>query len=130
MLRKFLSLFLMAALIGVASSSPAQAETKEEKAAAFTQKVKAGIAQLGTGTDARVELKLRDKTKLKGWISETSETGFVVIEASNGKAVPVAYAEVAQVRGHHHGHYGTRLLIATAVTLLVTVLVVVLSERD
>jgi len=76
-----------------------------------------------------VEIKLRDKTKLKGWISDTSETGFVVIEASNGKAVPVAYAEVAQVRGHHR-HYGTRLLIATAVTLLVTVLVVVLSERD
>jgi hypothetical protein len=129
MVRKILSLFLMAALIGVASSSPAQADTKEEKAAAFTQKVKVGITQLGTGTDARVELKLRDKTKLKGWISETGETGFVVMEANSGKAVPVAYPAVTQVRGHH-GHYGTRLLIATAVTLLVTVLVIVLSERD
>lgn len=128
MLRKILSLFLVTALIGVASG-PAQAETKEEKAAAFTQKVKAGIAQLGTGREARVELKLRDQTKLKGWISETGETGFVVIEANSGKAVPVAYPEVTQVRGHH-GHYRTRYLIATAVALLVTVLVVALSERD
>lgn len=128
MLRKILCFFLGAALIGVASGS-VQAETKEEKAAAFTQKVKAEIAQLGTGTEVRVELKLRDQTKLKGWISEIGETGFVVIEATSGKAVPVVYPEVTQIRGHH-GHYRTRYLIATAVALLVTVLVVVLSERD
>ena len=128
MLRKILSLFLTVALIGFASG-PARAETKEEKAAAFTQKVKAGIVRLGTGTEAHVEIKLRDKTKLKGWISETSETGFVVMEARSGKPVSVAYPEVTQVRGHY-GHYGTRLLIATAVTLLVTVLVIVLTERD
>jgi hypothetical protein len=35
--------------------------------------VKEGIHKLGTGLDARIEVKLRDKTKLKGYVSEAGE---------------------------------------------------------
>ena len=40
---------------------------KEAKLAAD---VKSGIVKLGTGSAARIEVKLRDKTKIKGYVQE------------------------------------------------------------
>ena len=51
----------------------------------FAEKVKAGIGKLGTGTDARIEVKLRDKTKLKGYVSESVEDSFVIVDEKTGK---------------------------------------------
>ncbi len=41
--------------------------------AILTFKVKTGIAKLGIGTVACIEIKLHDKTKLKGYVSQISE---------------------------------------------------------
>ncbi len=76
------------------------AGSKEEKEACFAEKVKAGISKLGTGTEARVELKLKNKTKLKGYVSEANAENFTVINAS-GAATEVAYPNVKQVRGNN-----------------------------
>ncbi len=40
----------------------AYAGSKAEKETRFAEKVKDGISKLGTGPDARIEVKLRDKT--------------------------------------------------------------------
>ena len=65
MLKKYLSLVLVTLLVHMASAAPALAKSKAEKEVEFAGKVKAGIANLGTGPEARVKLKLRDKTKLE-----------------------------------------------------------------
>jgi hypothetical protein len=72
MLKKVLFLVLVAFLLGIAGVTPAHAESKEQKETRFAAKVK-GIHKLGTGPDARIEVKLRDKTKLKGYVSEAGE---------------------------------------------------------
>lgn len=74
-------------------------ESKEAKSAA---KVKAGIAKLGTGSSARVEVKLRDKTKIKGYISEATEDYFVVVEDKTGEATQVPYQQVKKVKGKNN----------------------------
>jgi len=101
MLKTVTAFFLaFALLITIALPSPVSAKSAAEKQARFTEKVKAGIFKLGTGPQARVEVKLRDKTKLSGYISEANVTSFVVTDANGARAV-VAYPDVAQVKGNN-----------------------------
>ncbi len=64
----------------------------------FAKKVKTEIAKLGVGTDARIKVKLKDGTKLKGYVSEIKENSFTIIETKNGNAASVLYSQAKQVR--------------------------------
>ena len=100
MFKKFLSVLLAGLLMQLACIQPARAETKAEKDAHFAEKVKAGVNRLGTGPEALVEVKLRDKRKLKGYISETADDYFVVMDAT-GNPTQVAYPQVKSVKGNN-----------------------------
>jgi hypothetical protein len=100
-MKKILAFLLVVLLLNLVGVNTAYAAgSKEEKEARFAEKVKAGISKLGTGTEARVELKLKNKTKLKGYVSEANAENFTVINAS-GAATEVAYPNVKQVRGNN-----------------------------
>ena len=99
--KNYLSLALLALLIHMVNAAPAFAKSKAEKEVEFAGKVKAGVAKLSTGPEARVKLKLRDKTKLEGYISEAGEDAFVVINAKNDEATTVAYPQVKTVKGNN-----------------------------
>ena len=116
MLKKFLSLALVGLLINMVSVSPVYAASKEAKQARFAEQVKKGVLKLGTGTDARVEVKLRDKTKLKGYIGEAGEDGFIVVDAKMGVATTVAYQQVKQVKGHNLSS-GQRVALAVSLSI-------------
>ncbi|HWW76823.1 MAG TPA: hypothetical protein VNZ44_15600, partial [Pyrinomonadaceae bacterium] len=118
MLKKILSLALAGAFMAAASAQPAPAATltKAEKEAQFAEKVKAGIARLGTGTEARVEVKLRDKTRLKGYVGEAGAEQFTVVDAKTGAATAVAYPQVQQVKGNNLSQ-GAKIAIGVGVIL-------------
>lgn len=63
--------------------------------------VKSGIIKLGTGSAARIEVKLRDKTKIKGYVQEIAEDHFVVVEDRTGVTSTIAYTQVKQVKGNN-----------------------------
>jgi hypothetical protein len=86
-----------------AFAMPAQvsANTTLEEQIRFAEKVKTGIIKLGVGPDARVEVKLRDKTKLSGFISEVNDSSFVVTNAKTGASTVVAYPDVQKVKGNN-----------------------------
>jgi hypothetical protein len=71
---------------------------KEAKLAAD---VKSGIVKLGTGSAARIEVKLRDKTKIKGYVQEIAEDHFVVVDERTGATTTIAYTQVKQVKGNN-----------------------------
>ncbi|MEJ7849572.1 MAG: hypothetical protein WKF92_15930 [Pyrinomonadaceae bacterium] len=71
MFKKYLTLILTLLVLNLSLSATVFAETPKE--AKHAEKVKVNITKLGTGKDARVEVKLRDKTKLKGYVSEINE---------------------------------------------------------
>lgn len=100
--------------------------TVSAKEAKFAAKVKAGIAKLGTGPEARIELKLRDKTKLKGYVSEASEDNFVVVDEKTGAATQVLYPQVKKVKGHN---LSTGAVIGVGVTLAIIVTLIILYLR-
>lgn len=63
------------------------------------EKVKAGVRKLGAGESARVNLKLRDGARLKGYVREAGEDSFVVVDRKTGAATTVSYEQVSQVKG-------------------------------
>jgi hypothetical protein len=71
---------------------------------------------LGTGRNARVEVKLKDNSKLKGYISEAGADSFTVVDLETGSPSTMAYADIAQVKEKGNGLSGrTKLIIGAAV---------------
>lgn len=103
-------------MLNLACYAPIAASTKPEEETKFAAKVKAAIDKIGTGTDARIEVKLRDKTKLKGYVSERSEDHFIIVDAKTGVATMVMYPQVKQVKGHNLST-GAKIAIGIAVTV-------------
>ena len=72
-MKNFLITVLAALVINLLCVTAAPANPRADKDAQFAAKVKAGILKLGTGPAAHVEVKLRDSTKLKGYVAEAGE---------------------------------------------------------
>ena len=92
----------------------ALASSNSEKDASLSEKVKTGIVKLGTGQSSRVSLKLKDKTKLAGYISEIGDESFVVTNLESGERTTVAYPNVAQVKGNNLSTR-TKVIIGVAI---------------
>jgi hypothetical protein len=78
MFKKFFVMGLAALVLNLSLATLAAAETPEAKAAKHAEKVKTNVTKLGTGKDARIEVKLDNGTKLKGYVSQINDTSFVV----------------------------------------------------
>ena len=102
MFKNILSFVLAGLLLNTIVISPAYAESKQEKEIRLIEKIKENVRKIGTGPEARVEVKLLDSRKLKGHVREAGEDGFVVVDAKTGTATTVAYGQVKQIRGSNH----------------------------
>ena len=100
MCKRILSAALVGLLINLVCYTPVAANFRDE-AAKSAVKVKAAVAKLGTGPDARIEITLRDKTKLKGYVSEANEERFIVVDGKTGAATQITYPQVKQVKGRN-----------------------------
>lgn len=101
MFKQMMALTLAVLLINLLSVTPVSASSKPEDEARFTAKVKNEIAKLGTGPAARIEVRLRDKTKLKGYVGVAEETHFAVVNVKTGAATTVPYSQVQKVKGNN-----------------------------
>jgi hypothetical protein len=115
MFKRFISLAL-AVLIAVPLTQlqVIAADSNAEKEARFVEKVKAGVAKLGVGPDARVKVKLKDKTKVDGYVSEVGDDSFNVTDLKTGHTTAVVYLNVAQVQGNNLSTR-TKIIIAAAI---------------
>jgi hypothetical protein len=125
--RRYLSLVLAALLVNAASAATAFAKTKPADEAVFAEKVRAHILKLGTGEASRVRVKLRDKSKLEGYVSEAGAESFTVVDAKTGAPTVVAYAQVAQAKGNN---LSTGAKIAIGVGIAVLVLAIIIASSD
>ena len=117
MLKKVLTILLMCLVVNVTGFADG---TKEEKD--FAGKVKTEIAKLGTGTDAKVKVKLKDGTELKGYVSEIKADSFVIVNEKTGTANEVAYSQSKQVKGNNLSKgtiIGISLGIAVGIIILI-----------
>ena len=77
------------ALTGVVNACPGDADA---------DKVKASVAKRGTGPKAKVTVKLKDKTKLKGYITQAAGDSFTITDSETGQSRTLAYADVDEVK--------------------------------
>ena len=123
MLKKVFCLVLISSIMIVTGGSRlALAADAKAKEAAHTEKVKAAIAKLGTGPSAQVEIKLRDKSKMRGYIKEANEDRFVLVSAATGDANEVAYPQVKAVKGNNLST-GVKVAIGVGIGLVILILV-------
>ena len=126
MFRKYMSLALVGLLLNLTFYSTAIANT--EKEAKFAEKVKANIAKLGVGSDAKIKVKLKDGTKLKGYVSEIKDTGFIVMNEKTGTTSEVPYPQVKQVKGNNLST-GVKIAIVFGVLLAIALVIALLVEN-
>ena len=100
MFKRILAVALAATLVNLVAVG-AFAATEAEKQAKFAGKVKAAVLRLGTGESARVRVKLRDKTKLEGYVSAAGEDSFAVTSLKTGATTTVPYPQVKGVQGNN-----------------------------
>jgi hypothetical protein len=120
MLKKAFCLILISSIMIVSGGSRlALAADAKAKEAAFTEKVKAAIAKLGTGPSAQVEIKLRDKS---GYIKEANEERFILVSTVTGDSTEVAYPQVKQVKGNNLST-GAKVAIGVGIAIVILILV-------
>jgi preprotein translocase subunit SecF len=95
--------------------STASANSTEQQ---FAARVKTEIAKLGTGRDARVKVKLKDKTKAAGYVSEISEDSFTFVNEKNDSVTKIQYQQVKQEKGNNLSKGAT---IAITIGVLVAI---------
>ena len=123
MFKKLGTLLLVAMMMNLAGVKLAYANSKEEKEARFAEKIKTNVLKLGTGESTRVKVKLRDKTKLEGYISNAGAETFTVTNRKTGVATTVAYPQVKSVQGNN---LSTGAKIAIGVGIAATIIFIIL----
>jgi len=71
------------------------AQTNDTQA---TEKIRTKVEKIGIGPNARVEVKLRDNTPVKGYISTADQDSFTVIDNKTGSTRTVSYADTSSVK--------------------------------
>jgi len=102
MFRTFLSLVLVGLLMQGLYAGPALAAQGKDDPQAV-EKVKLKVAKIGLGDKARVTVRTKSGTKIKGFITQAGADDFTVRDRKTGDPTTVLYNDVAKVednRGH------------------------------
>lgn len=97
MLKRLFSIGLVVLLFHAGNSLLIHDASANQNDAA-SDKVKANVAKRGTGPKAKVTVKLKDRTKLKGYISNASGDSFTLSDSKTGQTRTLAYNDVAEVK--------------------------------
>ena len=128
MLKKYVIVTIVAGLLNLFLAAATFADSTDEKKAALADQVKVGIAKLKTGPNAKVELKLYDNSKIKGYISEAFNDYFVVIDSKTGASTEVPYPQVRQVKGNNLSE-AAKIAIGVGIALGLIILLAVIVGR-
>ena len=88
-------------LFTVVISPPASASAASQKKEMSAEEVRTKVESFGVGLTARVRVKLRNGSKVKGFIDRAGDDYFYLIrtEGRYSTSVVIAYADVAQIEG-------------------------------
>jgi hypothetical protein len=128
MIKKIIVTPLLLLILNLVITPTVWASDNAEKEAKLAEKVKLGIAKLGAGKDSKVKLKLKDGTKLKGYISEISEDEFFVKNEKTDEIVGVPYSSVKQIKGNNLR--GDVIAIIAVIALIAIPLLIYVAQKE
>ncbi|MGI9104901.1 MAG: hypothetical protein ACR2G4_01485 [Pyrinomonadaceae bacterium] len=136
MKRKYLALAMMCLLLQSLAGAPAaiaaNSKTQAEKDGQALEQVKTKVARMGVGEKARVTVKYKDGTKMKGYITQTKDDEFVVRDRKTDAPTAIRYRDVARVESNRGHSTARNVAIGTAVGVgsVLTVLGVLIASLD
>ena len=99
MFKKSLSLALVSLLMLSLTLIPAVSAQNESRPDAAQQaKLKAKLAKIGTGKQAKVEVTLRDSSKQSGFVSQLKEESIILTDAKTGATTELSFANIADAK--------------------------------
>jgi len=125
MFRKIFAMMLSATVLLTAfglQSTRAQGVTD----ARATDKIRSSVGKIGVGGNARVDVKLRNNTQLKGYISDANQDSFTVVDNKTGARNTALYADASSVKKTSRGVSTKTWLIvgAAAIGAVVTWIII------
>ena len=126
MFKKCLSLALVGLMLYGANLQIISAQTNTDNA---LEKIKTDVSRRGTGEKSKVVVKLKNGTNLKGFISQTGEDSFDLVDSRTKQTTAIAYRDVAQVKKQGLST-GAKVAIGVGIAAAVTVVVLVIAVRN
>jgi len=122
MFRKLLSVTLAGLLTSTMTAVPVSAQPQTTNQSPEAEKAKTRVMKIGVGR-SRVEVKLKNHMKLKGFIGQIAEEGFTLVDPKSGTVTPVPYEQVLQVKSlnNRSALLGLGVLAGTFVGLVLLV---------
>ena len=102
-------------------SRVAPSQRAGSKEAERASRVKARVARLGVGFEARAKLRLSDKTTLKGYVSEAGDDDFVVVEDETHEPRRVTYLQVEKLKVIKAGSFPWEKVVTVAILAVLIV---------
>ncbi len=98
MLKRLLSVVLTSALLTLIPHSAVYSQTQNDDDLVQAAKVRKRIIKHGIGKKARIEVKLKDKRRIKGYTGGIAEDHFVLVNGKNSEVVTVPYSQVEELK--------------------------------
>ncbi len=128
MLKKSLSVALLGLTLLFTNLQLINAQTNPGNNAATVEKIKANVTKRGTGEKARVNVKMVNGTKMKGFISQAGEDSFTLTDSKTKQTSTLAYSDVAQVKGTGLSTT-SKILIVVGIGVAITVVVIAAAPK-
>ncbi len=122
MIKKCLSVAFIGLMLLFTNLQLINAQTSTGNNAATVEKIKANVTKRGTGEKARVNVKMLNGTKMKGFISQAGDDSFTLTDSKTKQTSTLAYSDVAQVKGTGLSTT-SKILIGVGVGIAITVVV-------
>ncbi len=129
MIKKCLSVAFIGLMLLFTNLQLINAQTSTGNNAATVEKIKANVTKRGTGEKARVNVKMLNGTKMKGFISQAGDDSFTLTDSKTKQTSTLAYSDVAQVKGTGLSTT-SKILIGVGVGVAVTVVVLAVAFRN
>ena len=97
MFTKYLTVILIILSV-IVQSTAVFAQTRNDKETEKQTKLQTEITKIGVGKDAGIVVKLKDGTKLNGYVSARDNDGFDLTDKKSGSVRNIKFAEVKSVR--------------------------------
>jgi len=134
MMRRALTSILAALVIDFALASSGYGAPSVRQGGETYGKIREQIARVAPQPKSRVQVKLRDGRKLKGYVTETSTDDFLLSDSRTATSARIRYADVKQVKGSHGENSGlkkaTQIMSFVGLGLVVVIMVAALSSPN
>ena len=135
MLKTYVSLLVAVMLLLATTSQPAAASQSADgggRQGPTVEQVKSKIARLGIGAKAKATIKLKNGTKVKGYVAQADQEDFVIRDRKTDAPTTIRYADVLKVEDNK-GHSTARNIaigVAIGVGAVLAIIGITIAHLD